>query len=60
MLAFILISIDNASEYIKNPSFYLFVGCTGFSIVAQNRVYSIVVTLRFLIVVASFVAEQGL
>ena len=60
MLAFILISIDNASEYINNPSFYLFVGCTGFSIVAQNRVYSIVVTLRFLIVVASFVAEQGL
>ena len=60
MFAFILISIDNASEYIKNPSFYLFIGRTGFSIVAQNWVYSIVVMLRFLIVVASFVADQGL
>ena len=60
MLACILISIDNASEYIKNPSFYLFIGCIGFSIVAQNWVYSIVVMLRFLIVVASFVADQGL
>ena len=60
MLAFILISIDNASKYIMNPSFYLFIGCTGFSIVAQNRVYSIAMVLRFLIVVVFLVAEQGL
>ena len=60
MFAFILISIDNASEYIENPLFYLFIGCTGLSLAAQNRVYSIVVMLRFLTAAASLVAEQGL
>lgn len=57
---FIVGEVVLLSPFFFNVFILAMLGLHGFSLFAASRGYSLIVGLKFLIVVASFVAEQGL